>query len=268
MRDRFPLGSGAPGCGLWKKNSDVMNMSTTAAQGGLFGVLCNRTKPPPGPATAVADFIAIDDVSTDRWLCKGQSKHPLVPATEWLCSRIAQACMLPVPVIGVVELRTNPGTFYFGSQWLGGAKDYLSVTGRISNPEVFAATHAVDLFVHNTDRHRNNFLYLDLAGDIVARVMDFSHSLLVEGWPLPSLPMAACNTTNELPFLLSENPAPYVKPSAVLAAIQAMPNDWMQREFAFMPTAWLDVALKAELDQWWSGSARLNRLIASQSALP
>lgn len=229
-------------------------------------VLCDRTKPPP--ATAAADFIGIDDSTTHRWLCKGQSKHPLLPATEWICSSLAQACGLPVPPFEVVELRASPGVQYFGSQWQGGGHEFLSAYGRISNSEVFAKTHAIDLFSHNTDRHRNNYLYLELAGDIVARVIDFSHSLLVEGWPLPSLPMVSCNTTKEWPIISNMCPTGYARPQDVLDKIAGLEDGWMFQQLNDMPVQWLPDELALKLGVWWLGEGRKNRLIATQSHLP
>lgn len=232
----------------------------------LTTVTCHRTR--PAPATAAADFIGIDESTTHRWLCKGQGKHPLLPVTEWLCSRLAMVCGLPVPQVAAVELATRPGEYYFGSQWQGGALEFLQVRGRISNSSVFAKTHALDLFVHNTDRHRGNYLYLDLAGEVVARVIDFSHSLLVMGWPLPSLPMAICNTTIELPYLLAEDPVSYTRPDGILNAIDALSPDWMQTSLDLMPTAWLDQSGREILDDWWRGSARQQRLDSAKLALP
>lgn len=229
-------------------------------------VVCQRTKPPP--ATAAADFIGIDEDSTHRWLCKGQGRHPMVPATEWICSHLSMACGLPVPPFGVIELQAQPGVPYFGSQWQGGALEFLQVMGRISNPAVFERTHAVDLFVHNTDRHSGNYLYLELAGDIVARVIDFSHALMVMGWPLPDLPMASCNTTRELPNLLAQNTAAYQRPDDIIACIAALPADWMHNTLVTMPAPWLNAAQRKDLAQWWSGSARVNRLNAAKSSLP
>lgn len=52
-------------------------------------IVCTRINPPP--ATAAAEFIGVDEATTHRWLCKGQSRHPSVPATEWLCSSLALA---------------------------------------------------------------------------------------------------------------------------------------------------------------------------------
>lgn len=229
-------------------------------------VVCDRTKPPP--ATAAADFIAIDEISTHRWLCKGQSKHPGLPATEWICSKLAVACGLPVPPFGVVELRTQPGQLYFGSQWQGGGHDFLSAHNRISNPEVFAKTHAVDLFVHNTDRHRNNYLYLEIAGDIVARVIDFSHSLLVMGWPLPVLPLGVCNTTNEWPLLLSQCTSGYVRPLDITQRIQALDDGWLFEQLEDMPVQWLSDEMALRLGVWWLSEGRKLRLDATQSHLP
>jgi hypothetical protein len=228
--------------------------------------ICARTLPPP--ATAAADFIGVDEDSTHRWLCKGQTRHAMVPATEWICSHLALACGLPVPPFGVVELQAQPGVAYFGSQWQGGAKEFLDVMGRISNPSVFERTHAVDLFVHNTDRHPGNYLYLDLAGDIVARVIDFSHALMVMGWPLPALPMANCNTTNHLPALLAQNAAPYQRPDGIMDRIAALPADWMRNTLSNMPDAWLSTAQKDSLCLWWEGSLRTERVIAAKSVLP
>ena len=228
--------------------------------------VCNRTSPPP--ATAAADFIGIDDATSHRWLCKGQGKHPLVPASEWICSHLALACGLPVPPFSVVEVMAYPGVPYFGSQWQGGALEFLQVVGRISNAQVFERTHAVDLFVHNTDRHRGNYLYLDLAGDIVARVIDFSHALLVMGWPLPALPMESCNTTQHLPGLLGQNPKPYQRPTDILQRLAALPDEWMRDALADMPAPWLAPAWRMALRQWWVGASRQRRLFAAQSALP
>lgn len=229
-------------------------------------VVCNRTK--PAPVTAAADFIGIDDATTHRWLCKGQSKHQLLPATEWICSKLALATGLPVPLFGIVELKATPGIPYFGSQWQGGGHDFLSAYQRITNTEVFAKTLAVDLFVHNTDRHRNNYLYVELAGEIVARVIDFSHSLLVEGWPLPTLPMQPCNTTTEWPVLNSLCQSGYTRPQAIVDKIAALPDDWMAKQLDDIPAPWLSDTMAQTLITWWQGSGRKNRLIATQSCLP
>jgi hypothetical protein len=237
-------------------------------QAALFPVICTRIKPPP--TTAAADFIGVDESTTHRWLCKGQSRHTDVPATEWICSHLAQACGLPVPPFAVVERFDQPGVPYFGSQWQGGSIPFVEAMNRISNGGVFARTHAADLVVHNTDRHRDNFLYLELAGDVVARVIDFSHALLVAGWPLPPLPMAAhSNTMLHLPLLLAQNRAPYSKPLEVLEVLAGLPDEWLRDTvLATMPAAWLTRERQVQLRQWWVSAARRGRIQSAQYALP
>lgn len=229
-------------------------------------VICSRTR--PAPRTAAADFIGIDEASTHRWLCKGQGRHPMVPTTEWVCAHLAQACGLPVPPVAVVQADQFPGQDFFGSQWQGGSRSFAECLGRISNADVFARTHAVDLFVHNTDRHRDNFLYLDLAGEIVARVIDFSHALLVMGWPMPPLPLPPCNTMTELPLLLAQDTRAYARPDGILERVAALPNEWMRDTLAPMPQQWLAREQRMALREWWIGRTRADRLRAAQSALP
>ena len=192
----------------------------------------------------------------------------MLPATEWICSHLASACGLPVPPVAAVELVAQPGIHYFGSQWQGGSHDYLSAMGRISNTEIFAKTHAVDLFVHNIDRHHNNFLYLDLAGEIVARVIDFSHALLVMGWPLPGLPMEVCNTTQCLPALLGQHQGPYTPPTEIIDKIARLEDGWLFEQISSMPLQWLSDEMALRLGVWWLGEERKSRLTAAQLALP
>lgn len=236
-------------------------------QGQLVPIVCTRTKPPP--ATADADFIAIDEASTERYLCKGQSRARYLPASEWICSHLARACGLPVPPVAVIELATRPGSYFFGSQWLGGALDPAMAFRQVSNPELFATTHAVDLFTHNDDRHLGNYLYLELAGDVVMRVIDFSRAWMHHGWPLPSLPLSSsCQTINCLPAWRQEYAAHYIAPLDVLTAIGALPDEWMRDILEPMPSDWLSHEERIRLRQWWVGSARKMRLAKAQSCLP
>jgi hypothetical protein len=241
-------------------------MATQSGQGALTPVLCNRTKPPP--ATADADFIGINDTTTERYLCKGQSRNHFLPATEWICSHLAMACGMPVPPVAAVEIPSTPGVQYFGSQWTPGAIELALVPfGSISNPALFSTTFGFDVFVHNDDRHLGNYLYLLIAGDIVMRIIDFSRAWMHHGWPLPSPPLdPVCNTMVYLPIWSSFHP--YTKPVDVLQRLRDLPDGWMQDVLAPMPAAWLDDANRLALEQWWSGAARQDRLNEAESSLP
>jgi hypothetical protein len=224
-------------------------------------VLCNRTKPPP--SCADADFIAVCDASTERYLCKSQAKQLRLPATEWVCSSLARDCGLPVPPFTVVEMSSNRGVFLFGSQWLGGAMDMLAGLGEVSNPHVFSQIFGLDQFAHNEDRHLNNYLFLSIAGDTVVRPIDFSRAFIHWGLPLPALPMAAnCNTLSKAVQWRSVHG--YTKPSPLLDSIAALPNDWMANTLSMMPAQWLAPNEQAVLIQWWATTHRQSRVLEAQ----
>lgn len=230
-------------------------------------VICQSAKPPP--KTAAADFIGTDKETTHRWLCKGQSKNRLIPASEWICSHLASACGLPVPPVAVVAMSSNLDIFYFGSQWQGGAITFPDAFMRgVSNPEVFLDTYAVDLFVHNTDRHYDNYLYLDLAGDVVAKVIDFSHALMVMGWPLPDLPMNACHTTECITYFLSHLEQRGDTSKKIISSIENLPSGWMAETIKSLPESWLTIKERDELHHWWVSPNRQHRLDMAQSSLP
>lgn len=139
--------------------------------------------------------------------------------------------------------------------------------GRVSNADLFGKTLALDTFSHNTDRHQDNFLYLDLAGEIVARVIDFSHAWFVAGWPLPALPMGPCNTTTQWPVLRAQSPTPYMPRVDVLDAIAALPEDWLLSTCEAMPPTWRTGLDTDQLNSWWQGGGRTERIRAAKSHL-
>jgi hypothetical protein len=233
--------------------------------GTSFPVLCNRTI--QAPLSADADFVAICESSTDRYLCKGQSRFPYLPATEWICSTLARDCGLPVPAFSVVELATRPGTYFFGSRWLGGAIDFTAGLSRVSNPSVFSETFGIDWFSHNDDRHLGNFLYLELAGEVVARPMDFSRAWMYHGWPLPPLPLPnTCNTMTQRLFWAAAHG--YVRPMSIIDRVNEQAHDWMQKTIDEMPQAWVTQPERDALIAWWKSSSRQSRVNNAKSTIP
>lgn len=234
------------------------------SQASFFPIQCNRTK--PKPTGADADFIAICDATTERYLCKGQSKYSYLPSTEWICSSLARDVGLPVPDFSVIEMITDPGVYLFGSQWIAGGLDFTVALSRVSNPDLFSQIFGVDWFVHNDDRHLGNYLYIEILGDVILRPMDFSRSWGYHGWPLPNLPMNQCNTLQQKPKWEAE--FTYVKPDTVLDKIDLLPSEWMERTLDALPPAWVTPAERADLIQWWITPGRHARVIQAKSTLP
>src|SRR5262249_1687833 len=94
---------------------------------------------------------------------KTTDDHPLMPATEYLCYKLAAACGLSVPFSSLIELR--PHVMAFGSRLEAGVHGWtaLGPAAQFKAYELMAepisATLAFDLFVGNVDRHRGNFIF-------------------------------------------------------------------------------------------------------------
>lgn len=234
------------------------------SQSSFLPIQCNRTR--PKPTGADADFIAICDATTERFLCKGQSKYLHLPSTEWICSSLARDVGLPVPSFSVIEMVTDPGVYLFGSQWIAGGLDFTVALSKVSNSDLFSQIFGVDWFVHNDDRHLGNYLYIEIQGDVILRPMDFSRSWRHHGWPLPDLPLNSCNTLQYKPFWQTH--FGYNKPDAVLDRIDALPDEWMERTLDALPPAWIGDIERADLIQWWIARGRQARVIQAKLTLP
>jgi hypothetical protein len=235
------------------------------SQTSFLTVVCDRTKPPP--QTADADCIAIESSTEKRYLCKSVKRHPMLPATEWICASLARAVGIPVADWVVVEVQGHTERM-FGSVWEGGGqKDVFAALPQVTNGGIFSDTFAFDLTVHNVDRHLANYLYLDLAGDIVAKLIDASRAFIYHSIPIPLLPMEPDSKTMICkPYW--EQFHPYQKPRglAIAQSIRMLPQDWMKETCASMPTEWLAAPDLDVLDTWWR-TERSNRMTAVEQEL-
>lgn len=217
-------------------------------------VRCNRSKPPP--PTADAACIAINDATQDRYLCKDQTKEPWLPLMEWLAQHLARLCGVLVPDCYVIELEANPGTYMFGSKWEGGAEQYATdLIRKITNPAEFSSIHVFDLLIHNIDRHLNNYLYLQLAGDTIVKAVDHSRCLWISGWPIPAPPPSAeTNTMRARRNWEREVQWNSVAAATVLENWRRVTTIEVEEIISSAPQKWIDPAKREELLTWW-GSA-------------
>lgn len=231
-------------------------------------VLCKRSKPPP--RTADAACIAIHDATQDRFLCKDQAKFDWLPLVEWLSQDLARKCGLVIPECFVVELEANPGLYMFGSKWEGGAEQYApDILTKVTNPAEFSAIHAFDLLVHNVDRHLNNYLYVQLAGDTVVKAVDHSRCLWFSGWPLPAPPPpAGCNTMQARTTW--EATATWNQPVAqvVIERWRNIPKAAIEDTLNLLPPAWVSDEHRDQLLNWWDSAEWDTRTDQVLGALP
>ena len=214
-------------------------------------VICKRSKPPP--PTADAACIAIDEDTQQRYLCKDNVKVTWLPLAEWVAQNLARKCGVLVPDCYIVELETNPGVKMFGSRWEGGAEAYFSgIIGKITNPREFSAIYAFDLLIHNVDRHLNNYLYLQLAGDTVVKAMDHSRCLWQSGWPIPTPPPSLSSNTMVAKATWT-NEAGWDKAIAtsVIERWKLIPKLDVEAIVDSAPKAWVSDEMRKQMVDWW-----------------
>lgn len=218
-------------------------------QTSFLPIVCDRAKAPP--QTADADCIAIQSSTERRFLCKSSRKHAGLPATEWICSSLARAVEIPVADWAVVQI-AGQTELMFGSIWEGGGKDWSVALPQVSNSGIFSDAFALDLSIHNVDRHLNNYLYVDLAGDMVAKLIDASRAFIYHGFPIPNLPMdKATKTMLCRPHWERHHPFDKGRALAIAGRIRNLPIHWMSNVLNGMPAAWLDQPARYALDDWW-----------------
>ncbi|WP_372825196.1 hypothetical protein [Polaromonas sp.] len=192
---------------------------------------------------------------------KSVTEHPLLPATEFLCYRLASACGLPVPYSAIIEVEPN-GELAFGSRFEGGVVgqkavgtgDQLQMFKDCADP--ISAILALDVFVGNEDRHRGNFLFRKNYQDSwVPVAIDYSRALFVRGFPDDSFPISPnCNTRNTINVL--KRTEIWNGPFAVFAldslrnVQRANISHWLNE----MPAAWLPPPVKSRLVDWWQST--------------
>lgn len=226
-------------------------------QAALTTVFCTKTKPPPNCADA--DCIAYCDSTGYPYLCKSGNESPELPAREWICSHLAKYCGLPVANCTTVSI-DGRSDILFGSEWQSGTKEYYKIFDDIDNSHVFSGTLAFDFASNNIDRHMENYLYLEVQGKILIKLIDFSRAFDFCGWPMPSLPFEVTAHTSKDYYTWSKK-YPLIKSEAekIIKKWNSLPNDIMGFILDQMPTEWMSNEDRQKYVEWWSSDARIQR---------
>lgn len=228
-------------------------------QGRLFPLTIRRTEP-AAYGTADCTTVGVGDDGMLYILKRVGDAHPLVPASEWICSQLAEHIGLPVSPSHVARL---PGSseLAFASREEGGVLDYASTLDLVKNHEMLkrhvpmlSRWYAFDLFTHNVDRHLGNFLFRESRLGHVLIGIDFSRALLTEGWPGPRPPLPLCNTRHVQRALHQHVPYPASEASAVIERLSRVSDDWLDQTLERVPEPWLDARVRRQLRRWWRGS--------------
>ena len=208
--------------------------------------------------SADAEYVVTASDSMD-YVVKTQQKHPWVPASEWICHRLAEACGIPTPQFGIIRMRS--GVTGFGSQWDGSNVTdqrvinsvLTAIPGQLTLARIFTSIYVLDLFVHNEDRHINNYLFVRTRNSIGVKVYDFSRALLYHGrFPLPALPMQPRTYTVTYGRALRVA-YPIVRETVrqtvrrILGVTTASLEQWIGE----VPDQWVRESLRRDMLRWW-----------------
>lgn len=125
------------------------------------------------------------------YLIKTNTPNIYEPHCEWLGSHLA--VRVGIPQISFNIVKHTDGNFWFGSQWKNSkVTDWwnLALAGNINFGDLaddISRIYALDLFIHNDDRHLNNYLVApDGAGHKIFS-FDYGRSWLYHGFPPPAV---------------------------------------------------------------------------------
>lgn len=207
---------------------------------------------------------------------KAVTDNPMIPCSEWLSYQLAQSVALSCPACAILIL--PDGSRAFGSRIQPGLRHMEEEVRSGISPEVFLAdcadrlsmAYALDVFIANIDRHFGNFLFgTNSLNKRTAMSIDYSHALLVGGWPLRDI--IGKNNPTTLHMKILRGMGLWRSPQALMAlgTLSQVKRDHIARWLLDMPPSWLEKAKGEAFVTWWGNEdfhARVSKCV--QYCLP
>jgi hypothetical protein len=209
----------------------------------------------------------VETIDGHIYAYKSTNDDPNLPASEFLCYRMAAACGLPVPFSALIE-KTAGGEIGFGSRFEGGIEDPAKLDTR-EQLQMFrdakgpiSAILALDHFVGNEDRHKGNFIFRrNFNNKWVPLAIDYSRALYVRQFPNDTQPLpVSCNTRRTIDILKKSEM--WDGPFAVFAleSLTQVQKEHVAHWLEEMPSSWLNIATRRALVEWWQSEQFKSRL--------
>lgn len=263
-------------------NENLPQESKRPEQGYLFELEFNNYTPSNLSTAHLSGFAVASDEM--EYAVKGtkssipfQVQNPLqIPAAEWFCTKLAELCGIATPVCKVLKCISD-GEYVFGSRiehaaWKNGlnSAQWLQLLGTATESlkRQLWAIYAFDQFVHNIDRHLNNYLYMvNSQNHVIVKTFDFSLSSFVIGWPRTTsntLPTDSTTVTNWTVAKLYIGDTPELRQVAlnVLDRIERIGVETISDILSSMPEEWLPPHHNDYFVNWWTSEDRKQRLEA------
>jgi hypothetical protein len=189
-----------------------------------------------------------------------------MPHNEWFCAKLAERVGIGTPTCRVVDVQ---GTECFGSRWEAGEESdwwNRAFAGHIPFGDLapsISRVFAFDLFVHNEDRHLNNYFVQKQRIGYAVLAMDFGRAWLFSGMPPPPLPMMpSANTIGDLRKLirLFGSFMDFTETDDVCDRLASVTEAEVDAVIASHPPVWIGDAQKRQILNWWRSSDRQDRI--------
>lgn len=206
---------------------------------------------------------------------KDASGHPLVPHSEWFCTRLADSIGVSCPPCRVIE--ENPNSFIFGSRWEGGIPpaDIIEIINRgdlqkDAASSLLSRILAFDHFVHNIDRSTSNVVVRNTKYSNVIMAIDFDNAWLRHSFPLPALPLSKQSNTIWFHEYMKDVIGDYVQMddvNAILDGLMAVQPGQVESIINEHPDVWLPTNLRSQVLSWWASKERFERIEAIRKGI-
>jgi hypothetical protein len=238
---------------------------TAVATGELFSIKAIRCDP-SDLGTADCAYVCRCEDGSD-YAIKSDKPTATAPHSEWLCYHLGERVGLASPPCRVVELLDK--ALFLGSRWeTGEIKNWWGKlqSGAINIDDLKQALsriYAFDLFVHNIDRHLNNFLVRKQHKGYAVIAMDYSRAWLANGIPPPDLPFpTSCSTVAAHRILRATAGEFFVLDEArnVLSNISKVNVGEISNIIKLHPNNWLTNTQSEDIINWWKSPQREQRI--------
>jgi hypothetical protein len=205
-----------------------------------------------------------------RYYIKGDINGVPIRASEWISTHLAEEVQLAAPAPAVIE--RLDGSTVFGSRRIASVADAAVTTHYLQTPSasnqnppvpglsrVLSSIYALDMFIHNEDRHLGNYLSVDDNGVRRMYAFDFSRALFWR-WPWTGFVPNSQNTRTCGALLRANHGFDTVAAQSTLDRIGQLAPSVVESFINRMPPDWLQPSVRVQFLSWWSSTARTTRL--------
>lgn len=202
------------------------------------------------------------------FIIKTNGINPNLAHTEWFCSSIANC--VGVPQVPFSVIRHTDDSQCFGSHWQQGkVNDWwnLAKSGQLDFGEIstdISKIYALDLFLHNPDRHIKNYMVVRDGAAHKVLAFDYSRAWLHNGTPpLPPILNNGGDNTIQVKNWMKIQLGYTVNMDSfneVLGRIEATPLSTIQSIINQHPKNWLTQDVENAILNWWSDGGVATRI--------